>query len=75
MSLSGRALIHQDPSDWEGKTVKAIKRVAEDGGYGECGLIMTHGVRIEFTDGTTLVLKTDWRGRDCYISQYGEGEE
>lgn len=34
------------------------------------GIHMSDRVVIKFTDGTQIVLRTDWRGSDCYISQY-----
>ena len=58
--------ISQKTEEFEGKT---IAKIQTDSG-GEDTFYMVEKISIEFTDGTTLHLKTDWRGQDCYISQY-----
>lgn len=46
-----------------GKTIKNVET-----GSGANEIICEDSVRIVFTDGTYLLLKADWRGADCYIS-------
>lgn len=33
-------------------------------------LVMCDSVTIKFTDGTSILLGVDWRGNECYISEY-----
>ena len=51
-----------------GKVIQGV----EAGGLSETDLVMVREITITFTDGTKLVLRTDWRGNDCYISEYTE---
>lgn len=51
-----------------GKTITSVKADGVD-----CADIhMSDRVEIHFTDGSRLVLKTDWYGRDCYISEQAD---
>jgi hypothetical protein len=62
---------HQDPAEHVGKTVARIESDAYKGfgSGGSADVVMATWVKIHFTDGTSITLGTDWRGRDCYISQ------
>ena len=57
---------------WIGKTVALVEPLA---GYSsDETLFMTRGVRITFTDGAVLLLKSDHYGRECYISEHEPSE-
>ena len=51
---------------------KVVKHITADGTE-ETGCVMAGEVRIQFTDGTHLRLRPDWRGTDCYLSEYTDG--
>lgn len=57
-----------DVSRYKGKTVERIELPANlmNGEH----IDMQDWVVIVFTDGERINLSTDWRGQDCYISQY-----
>lgn len=59
-------LFSQNPKEHVGKTVSRISTDTELEPY---DLSTCDRVEIHFTDGTSLILRTDWRGRECYISQ------
>lgn len=64
--------LHQDPAQHTGKTVASIESDAYKGLNPETvtrDLVMATYVRINFTDGTSIMLGTDWRGSECYISE------
>ena len=46
---------------------KVVDRIESDS-IGS-GLVMAENVKIFFTDGSSIILKIDWRGHDAYISQ------
>jgi hypothetical protein len=48
---------------------KEISRITRDDSNIRNDLVMCDTIRIEFTDGTSIVLRPDWRGTECYISQ------
>ena len=57
---------------WRGKTVAAVEPLAS---YADDDtLFMTRGVRITFTDGAVLLLKSDHYGRQCFISEHEPSE-
>ena len=64
-------ILARPTSRWVGKTVAKIEPL--DGRDDET-LFMTHGVRITFTDGAILLIKSDHYGKECYISEH-EPEE
>lgn len=51
-----------------GKTIASVKADSISG----ANIDMSDRVEINFTDGSRLVLKTDWYGRDCYISEQAD---
>jgi hypothetical protein len=57
-------LLGQMTDEHKGKTVQSIESSAGN------TLCMTSRIVIYFTDGTSIVLGLDWRGSECYISQY-----
>ena len=58
-------------SRWVGKIVQAVEPLA---GHDKDTLFMTHGVRITFTDGDILLLKSDHYGKECYVSEHEPSE-
>lgn len=58
-------LLTQPVTALVGKTIAGV----EVDGLG-AGITLSDKVVLKFTDGTRLTLRTDWRGQDCYISQY-----
>jgi hypothetical protein len=60
-------LISRDSSQLVGKT---ISKVIIDNEYTSPDLTMLLRLEIQFTDGTSCILRPDWRGRECYISEY-----
>lgn len=59
------SLITRDKDIFIGKTISEI----QSDGFGP-GLNMCDQITIVFTDGSKMILRTDWRGQDCYISEY-----
>lgn len=57
-------ILSQPRTEHEGKVVARI-----DTDNFDTDLTMCEGITIRFTDGTSIILKTDWRGSSCYISQ------
>jgi len=64
-SMGVNMILSQSSSEHIGKTIKEIKGDS----YGD-DLTMCDEIIIYFSDGSNVILKTDWGGRDCYISQY-----
>ena len=60
-------ILDRDRSTHIGKTIEYIDSDDFDG-----GLMMCHEIVIGFTDGSKIILKNDWRGNECYISEYTE---
>jgi hypothetical protein len=58
-------LLDRDKDIHVGKTISEIKA----DGFGT-GLTLCEQIDIVFTDGSKVILRTDWRGQDCYISEY-----
>ena len=48
---------------------KVIQKITSDS-FSKDSLMMCHEIVISFTDGTEIVLRNDWRGDECYISEY-----
>ena len=48
---------------------KIVSEVQTDG-YHRDDIVMCREVVIIFTDGTSIRLRTDWRGEVCYISEH-----
>lgn len=59
-------LLVQELNSHIGKTIASITTNRPD----SRGIHMVEKVVIHFTDGTSVLLRTDWRGAECYISQY-----
>lgn len=59
-------LLVQELNAHVGKTIQSISTDRPS----EPGIHMVEKVTIHFTDGTSVLLQTDWRGAECYISQY-----
>jgi hypothetical protein len=50
---------------------KEVQLITDRDGNELSDLVMCdNGIVIHFTDGTKLALASDWRGDECYISQY-----
>ena len=62
----GKMILQRDIKTYVGKIIKEIRADSLSG----ANLVMCDEVVVDFTDGTTIVLRTDWRGNDCYISEY-----
>ena len=62
-----RVLLSRNPKQLAGKTVAEVVPI---GSYDDSDLIMCEAIEIRFTDGTRLHLALDWRGAECYISEY-----
>ena len=59
-----------------GKTIDRIEPIRDHTFIEDDSLVGMKGLRIDFTDGTTLLLGHDWSGFDeCYISQRETQEE
>jgi hypothetical protein len=58
-------LLDRDKSIHVGKTISEIQA----DGFGT-GLHMCEQIAIVFTDGSKVILRTDWRAQDCYISEH-----
>jgi hypothetical protein len=58
-------LLDRDKSIHVGKIISEIQA----DGFGN-GLTLCEQIAIVFTDGSKVILRTDWRGQDCYISEY-----
>ena len=58
-------ILSRSTKEHAGKCVRAIR--SDDGSD---KLVMCETVTIEFTDGSEIRLACDWRGGECYISEY-----
>ena len=56
-------LVSQKVSEHIGKVIKSIESESED-------LSVCENIKIVFKDDSTICLGLDWRGSNCYISQY-----
>ena len=60
-------ILSNDRCEHIGKTVESI--TADNIGN---DLVMCDVIVITFRDRSRIVLRTDWRGSECYISEYTE---
>ncbi len=65
-------LLQQNTEQLKGKQIDCF---TDEYGNKLDNLIMCESIVILFTDGTKLFLDQDWRGENCYISQYKTMEE
>lgn len=56
-------ILTRSVKEHKGKVIKWIE--TDDGDLNMCTQI-----RIRFEDGSTILLRPDWRGATCYISEY-----
>ena len=59
-------LLHQNTKAHHGKKIKGF---FDEHGNELDSLVMCESITIIFDDGSRLLLRTDWRGGECYISQ------
>ena len=60
-------LLDRNKSGHKGKVIREIRADGFNDTLGMCSEI-----KIIFTDGTSIILGRDWRGQECYISEYVE---
>lgn len=60
-------LIEENVEKHEGKTLSHFEDLA---GNKLESLYMIDGLVIVFRDGTKIKISQDWRGQECYLSQY-----